>query len=296
MSAPDDSLKPPGAAPDGDDELYRVSEPCEARPMPDFVAKYMRKAEERRVGAAEEPPPLPRWPMVSGVFTFPWRPCALAQWLWISLGLIVFGLLALFLWGPGAQFGLVAAWHLGLPTCAAGVLSFSYAFACCLNVIEETSHGWDAIDEWPELNWKEWVWSFAHVTGLLLQAGLFGLALQLVASSDSWLPLALGTLVAFPPVLLGALAAGGAWVPLAGLTVLRSMPWLWRPWAVFYLATGAMAAGWWFLTVACLRASPWLMPFCSGPLLAAAMFVYARLIGRLGALIAAEIESRSEEE
>jgi hypothetical protein len=74
------------------------------------------------------------------------------------------------------------------------------------------------------------------------------------------------------------------------------MIWVAPQWCIFYVAAIVMAAGWWGLTVAGLRVSPWLVPFYSGPLLAAVMLIYARLVGRLAGCIAAAIESRSEED
>ena len=65
---------------------------------------------------------------------------------------------------------------------------------------------------------------------------------------------------------------------------------------MFYLEATAMAAVWMTLTVAGLRRSPWLVPLYSGPLLAAVMLIYARLVGRLAGCIAAEMESRPEDE
>ena len=130
--------------------------------------------------------------MLSGVFTFPWYLQTLGAWMGISMGLIVTGLLLLLLWGPGAQMGLLGARLLGPPVCAAAVLTFSYAATCCLNVIEDTFYGWDAVENWPDLNWKEWAWAFARIVALLLQAGLVGLALQILTASFTWPPMVAG--------------------------------------------------------------------------------------------------------
>jgi len=261
----------------------------------DLLAKYLRSAPEYMTSAAAPPPPPPRWPMLSGVFTFPWYLDTLGPWMGISMGLIVTGLLLVFLWGPAAQMGLLAVRLLGPPIGVAGALTFSYAAACSFSVIENTFHGWDAIDEWPDLNWKEWGWSGARLIALLLQAGLAGLALQIVTMSFTWLLLVAGTLAAFPVVLLGALAADAAWFPLAILPVLRSLAPLGRTWALFYVETTVLIAGWTILTLFGLATSPWWTPLYSGPILAAVALIYARLVGRLGTCIAREQESRSDE-
>lgn len=259
--------------------------------MPDYLARYMERATVPRVSQALSLPAAPRWPMVQGVFTFPWYLQTLAAWMGISFGLIVFGELLMFLWGPGARMGLMGVRLFGPPAALAGVLAFSYAAACFLNVIEETSYGWNVIETWPEMNWKEWVWSLAYVIGLASQAALVGIPLRLIPGLHPWLPVAVGTLAAFPLVLLGALAADSAWVPLSILTVLRSLKTHWRAWCFFYLVTGAMAAGWWILTTVHLSRLRWWVPVYSGPLLATVLLIYARLLGRLALGIAKATES-----
>lgn len=49
-----------------------------------------RKRKRQRIS----PPPPPRWPLVSGVYTFPWYPSSLKVWIWLSLGLMFVGGLA----------------------------------------------------------------------------------------------------------------------------------------------------------------------------------------------------------
>ncbi len=73
---------------------------------------------------------------------------------------------------------------------------------------------------------------------------MVGYALELVCSTESWLPMAVGTLAVFPLVLLGALAADGAWVPLAIGKTLQSFFLVGGAWGLFYLETTPMIAGW----------------------------------------------------
>jgi hypothetical protein len=163
-------------------------------------------------------------------------------------------------------------------------------------IIEGTSYG-HSFEVAPSLDWKEWGWNLAHITALGAEAGIVGVAVQQIGLSDSWIPTAVGTFVAFPFVLLGALAADGAWAPLAIVTVLRTFVPLLRAWGLFYLQTGIMAVAWTALTWAGLDGpAPWLTPVYAGPLLAALLLIYARLIGRLAARIMAATESPEDDD
>ena len=292
MSARHENQRRPNAA----GHAGAASRPPTSPEVPDLAARYMREAHESVSRAAPVRPPPPKWPMLSGVFSFPWYVQTLGPWLGISLGLVVTGLLLLMLIGPGAQLGLLGVRIMMLPVCVAGLLTFGYAAACCLTIIEETSYGCDSINTWPDMNWKEWAWPFTYGVALVLEAALIGMGVRLIVLSSAWLPSVIGTLAAFPLVLLGALAADSAWVPLKILPVLRSLPSLWWAWVIFYLSTTAMMIGWMMLAMVGLMNSPWWVPLYCGPLLAALMLIYARLIGRLAKCIAADIESRESQE
>jgi hypothetical protein len=293
MPFPKDHPKHSNSRPADDDGCYRVREPVAPRIMPDVVEKHLRAAEQKLAGATEAPR-LPRWPLLGGIWTFPFYLETLGPWIYISFGLMLTGWMLMF-WIASAWLGAWSARLFGIPTCFFGVLTFGYAFSCCLVIMEQTSHDVDSIEIPGGLEWKEWTWDFAHVTALLLQAAVVGLAVQLAIDPNAWSFLACGTFVAFPLVLLGALAANGAWTPLAIATVLRSFIPLGWAWGLFYLQTGAMVGLWYFLVAAGLQRAPWLVPLYAAPLLAAAILIYARLAGRLAGCIAAEISHSSTE-
>jgi hypothetical protein len=292
------SKKPTGTrsvSPDGDD-VYAVGQTFERRPVPDFVAKYTEAGTRRRVSAADEPPPPPRLPMCTGVFTFPWRLSVLATWMLISLGLMVTAWFVMLWFGPGADvMGGMSARVFGAPTSLLCVLVFGYAATCCLTIIEGTSNGWDRVEVTPSMEWREWVWNFGRIAVLLFQAGMVGALFRWLDGSASYFPLVVGTFVAFPLVLLGALAADEAWAPLAIKTVLWSFSPLWWAWGLFYVETVAMAWAWVLLTRAGLREEPWLTPLYSAPLLAAMILIYARLVGRLAGCIVRETSKLADE-
>jgi hypothetical protein len=270
-----------------DDAEFQIApEPVKPRVVPAFVEKHIKAAEQKRVSAAKELPPAPRWPMLSGIFTFPFYLGTLGSWMFMSAGLMVFGWLFMF-WIEYGAMDMSTVYYLGLPVFAAGVLTFGYAASCIFGIIEGTSNGWDSFEVSTGAEWKEWFWSFLHITALLAQAGMVGYALELVCATDSWLPMAVGTLAVFPLVLLGALAADGAWVPLAIGKTVQSFFLVGWAWGLFYLETTPMLLGWALLVKTGLAQEPWLAPLYAGPLLAMIILIYARLVGRLAGCISA---------
>jgi len=281
-----------------DDDAYGLSEP-EERPapsVPDVVPAYVRAKIEHRERQA--PPPLRplRRPMFDGTLIFPFYTCALAPWMVITGGLIFSGYLLLILWGPAAQLGGLGLRAMGPLAYGATLMTLAYAFTACLKVIEETSHGLDSVECEPDLNWKEWSYSFAYVAFLVMQAGAVGMAVKLATLSEPWWPMAAVTWVLLPWVLLGSLAANGAWLPLAVGEVARTFPALWGQWALFYLQITPIALVWVVLTVGGLRLGPWLMPLYSAPILGAGLLIYARLVGRLAWCIAEHQRWAGDEE
>ena len=242
MSTPSKEPRGIRAASPDDGDVYGIREVLEPERrdppgVPDIVAKYAQAARRKMVSAAEEPPPPPRWPMFTGILTFPLRLSVLGAWLLISLGLMVTAWLVMFWFGPGAVLGGMSARLFGPPACLAAVLTFGYAATCCLTIVERTSQGWDRFEVSPSFDWKDLVWNFGRIAVLLLQAGMVGAALEWLDSSGSWAAMIVGTFVAFPLVLLGALASAEAWVPLAIKTVLWSLAPLWWAWGLFYVET-----------------------------------------------------------
>lgn len=283
MSNRSDPPKRPAPAKE-ENEIYGIGEIAGPRPMPDAV-QLASIAMEKRPGEAEEPPPLPRRPMLSGVFTFPFYLGTLAAWMFITLGLMVTGWLLMFLLQWGTVLGFTSARLIGAPTIAAGLLTLGYAATCCLMIIEQTSYGWDKIEVLPEGDWKEWVWNYAYFAALLLEAALAGAAVRVVTACDSWI-LAIATTVAvYPLVLLGALAADRAWAPTAIRTVLASLVRLYRSWALFYGVMAATVVAWVILVRTGLEDSPWLVPLYAAPLLSAIILIWARMVGRIAAQI-----------
>jgi hypothetical protein len=270
-----------------DMELPIASKPVEPRVVPDFVKKHLDAARQKQASAVEAVLPPPHWPMFEGIWSFPFYLDSLGAWMFVSGGLMLSGWLFMFWIEYGAVGGTSTAYYIGLAACTAALLTLGFAASACLTTIEETSNGANSIDITPKLEWKEWVWDFAHITVLAMQAAMPGYAVQMISGSDTWMPMVAVTYLVFPLVLLGALAADGAWVPMAIGKALLSLVQAWHAWILFYLQVVPMAAGWWYVTRTELRSqTPWLVPLYSAPLLSAIILIYARLIGRLGGCIA----------
>ena len=253
----------------------------------DYSEKYVRAAEKKLVSAAAKPPAPPRWPMLQGIWLFPFYLSTLGAWMTLSVGFMAFGWLFMFWLEYGAIGGGQTAYYVGLPALATGLLTLSYVSACSLIIIEQTSNGWNAVEIKMGIDWKDWFWDFLHILALALQAGMVGYLVQVLSRSDSYYPMAIVTLALFPLVLLGALAAEGAWAPVAILTVFRSFLQVPGSWGLFYWQTTALIGCWVFITLEGIDSpDPWVTPLYTAPLLAVVVLIYARLLGRLAGCIA----------
>jgi hypothetical protein len=235
----------------------------------------------------EVAPPPPRWTFFSGVFTFPWRRDVFARWAYSTLGFTAIAAIGLILKGLAASMsgfasGISLAFFL-LPIIWITFLTFSYAAACGLCILESTAAGLDRIEAWPEPNWKEWMaqmiyagWigaiPFAVSFGLAKLASLWGIPL-------AWtMPAAVFAI--YPVSLMSALEANSIWVPLT-LPIFTSLfKWFWA-WLMFYLLAGFLAAGLAAVFVYSLTSSEELLLLLLGPLTAGGAFIYFRLLGRL---------------
>ena len=88
-----------------------------------------------------------------------------------------------------------------------------------------------------------------------------------------------GTFVLFPIILLSSMEADSIW-PLS-LPTWRSLITAWPGWAVFYAVSALMALGLAIAVAAAIAALGKLGPLVFCPIAAAALFSYARLLGRL---------------
>jgi hypothetical protein len=227
----------------------------------------------------------PRWTFFSGVFSFPWRSGTIARWGMLSMGLVAAGVLAtagLSLMGQDL-IGVFTMAFFGMAVLWLSIWSFSFAAHCMVAIVEDTSAGADEILSWPESDWREWFWRLLHLGYLVALATAIGFGLSRLAAI--WLPQpgwvwGLAIALLFPILLLSSIDAHSPFVPLSR-RVRRSMRRCWWGWLMMYALSGlmwvAVAGLFWALS----EVHSYLVPIIGGPCVAAALLIYARLLGRL---------------
>ena len=159
------------------------------------------------------------------------------------------------------------------------------ASAYGLTILRDTSHGCDAIEDWPRVLALEGLGASVYVVNALLLGTLPGLL-----ATPLWhrlgvpgpLMIAIVAPALFPVFLLSMLETDSPTNPLS-FPVWRSLWWAWRAWGLFYLISFAAVA-----TVVAVLAvvtyyGGWAIDvFGAGVVIAMAWMVYFRLLGRLG--------------
>jgi hypothetical protein len=264
--------------PHDEEDTYGLSQPVELpsedlRPEP-FMAR-------EPVITFEEPPPPPKLPLVTGVFSFLFYLQTFAVWAVGSIGLAI-GLLLCLYCVYLVEIGLtVAARCLAFPSLWLTAFPLGYLSVCCLSVLEQTSHGYDKITDWSVGEWREWLWSLGYTLGALAPALLVGAAVgTLFSFTGSWVPLWLITFLSYPILLLSALDNGSILAPLS-MPMLRSLRQLWWGWLIFYGETGIMLVGLLLLLFVLFPVNPFMAVAVTTPPTVAFMLLYARLLGRL---------------
>ncbi len=246
------------------------------------------RAEVRR----EVVPPPPTSTFFTRVFDFPWRGTALRRWTLFAFGLtVMFGVLGVALAVFGGIGQLQAAPQGGmlaffvLPLIWIGIWTLSFGAACCLAIVEATAGGQDDVSEWPEPNWKEWAADMIYVAWLAILTAtvawgasrLLQMAMPQVTMARSlpWIFAAL-----FPIAIISAMESVNHWLPWS--------PFVWASfgrhpgaWIKFYVVSGLV----WFLfdllSIALIDFIGVIGMCLAAPLLAAILFIQARLVGRV---------------
>jgi len=294
--------KPPRPKPDvmaGAEEAYAVGAAVEVPrrdPLlfrPRWHAGYDLPAARDRaeISLVHVLPDPPRWPLLSGILSFPFYSGVRVRWFALSAGLLVVLLLGWGAYGGGmgsvAGFSGFGAGILGLVLMGAAVLVGMIwtvvAWGCLLTVIVDTAAGADRIENWPEAVFLDWACdAFFVVNSLALSTAVaLGIDLMLQAAGLSDPPtLAAGMFVLFPIVLLSMLETDSPLKPLS-VPVWCS---LWRnagAWLVFYLETALLTASIGVLLSLSFHVSIVVGLPVAAVLLVGASMIYARLLGRL---------------
>ena len=227
----------------------------------------------------------PRWPLVWGVFTFPWHPEVLLRWLFLSVGYATIGLLAagvvwcVIVGGPMLR----AAYAFMFPLCWITLWTISYTAACALIVIEQTANGTQEIGDWPEPHWTGWLLELAQILlpGVVAVLAAWGTGLAFKATTGAfWIPFAAAFAVVFPIVWLSSLECDSTFLPFSA-PVLRSLFKFWWGWLLFYVETAVLLMLWPGLLLFGIQWDVFGAALATGPVLAAVVLIYMRLVGRL---------------
>ena len=262
-----------------------------AAAVPEFKPLFVPPRWHARLdesGSDKARPLPPQWPMIAGVFGFPFSRSARNTWMALSAGVALF-LFVLF-GGPAAFRGplsLSAAFVLGPMLAVAGSVRL-------LAVLGDTACGLDEVENWPEPPYIDWMGESFFV----INAGLFSATPWFVLTrlfdfstmTDVFL-LVEGSTLLFPVVLLAMLEANSPVSPVSSMVAV-SLVRAWAAWVMFYAESAVLAAAAGGLALAAGVWIPWLGLFLAAMLLTAAMMIYFRLLGRLAWCIAAKLHEK----
>ena len=193
----------------------------------------------------------------------------------------------------GAKREMIRGLLLGLPTVLITVITGGYITACLLAVIEDTASGCDRVQEWPESDWRDWIWTIRFPLVAGFGALLAGALLQLL--SGEWnLAADLAALIVFPVLLLSMLETGSAFLPISGPILKTCVRWWWA-WLLFYAETGLIVLVWGWVARFAVAHLPSMALWIVAPLTVAVVLIYARLLGRLAWYTAWEEEEGEDE-
>ncbi|MEX0676538.1 MAG: MJ0042-type zinc finger domain-containing protein [Pirellulales bacterium] len=245
--------------------------------------QYLESARARGLIRDVDYPDPPKWTFFSGVFTYPWRGVNLSRWTAMSFGLSIAGVVSLqtleYLGLMGGSLTNLAVQGVMLAMVAIAVLmaALSISAASCRAAIQDTADGHDLPQEESLPEWDHWMFTFLGWLSLWAAAGAIGFPLSLAIGPAAFL---IASTFFFPVLLLSAMESDSYIMPYSP-PVLRTLGYYLHGWLMFYLLTIGLFAGWIAAFDFAFPRAPYLTVFFSGPVLAALMLVYARLLGRL---------------
>jgi hypothetical protein len=281
-------LSPLGAGDSKYDVDWSVSDDLEREPLhaklvtaePDYLAV----ADARGLVRHEVAPDPPKWTFFSGVFSYPWHGANNVRWAAMSVGMSITFVLA---WQTAKMLGLFGGLGneaiMGIPlsmvTIALAIATFSLSAVCLVAAIQDTADGHQEPQEgsMPDLN--QWLFTFISVATLAALAAALGTPFSFIPEVGPAAFLVSGMLL-FPILLLSAMEADSFFVPYSPV-ILATLRYYWHGWLTFYLLASTMLGLWIFGFDALAREAPLAAILLSGPVVAAMLLIYGRLLGRL---------------
>jgi DNA-directed RNA polymerase subunit RPC12/RpoP len=245
----------------------------------------------------------PRWPLISGIVTFPFYAGCRERWAVLSFGMLVWaglfidGIPAMIFW-PGTTEGGMRAMG-GLAETMIGAVLFIVWLAAASNIfiaiVSETTEGHDHISRWPPMNFIDSMAEMLPVSVAAMFAAAPGWAIAHLFTNDHAVHglAAAGTLIfGFPVTLLSMLSGGSTWDLIEPRVVVGYFRCFFS--VVFFYIESLM------LAAICIAATVGVVQYhlilalALTPLYVGCGMIYARLVGRLGLRLSQVMSPRDE--
>jgi len=280
---------------DGEGELEM--EAHHQRPQ-EHEPDYLALAEAKGLLRPRETIVAPQSLFFSDVFAYPWFGSNTPRWVVMSLGLsLVFGTLLATAarMADGLGTGTLLIPILALVSTGAVVVVGAYCAPCLLAAIQSTVDGQDEISDETMPTWEGWILLEFCLDYVWILSGSFGIPLSMVLMkvSPDWgmVAVPISVLVFFPIFLLSALECDSFLFPFSPVIWLS----LWhhtRTWIAFYLVSSGMLVVTVLLASFAIQWSPIVVGVLMGPVAAALILIYGRLMGRLAGKISGMYDER----
>lgn len=181
-----------------------------------------------------------------------------------------------------------AGYAFGFPFGWLSIWTFSYLAACSTAIISETAAGNDQISGWPEPDWRQWFWEMCeYVPSLSAAASVaYGVARLSSLLADSFWPAFFASFFLLTPIfVLSVFESGSVFTILTRFVVSSLFRRCWV-WLRFYATSAVLAVMWPGTLIYGYSLAPFQTALVTGPLMAAALLIYARLMGRLALVVA----------
>lgn len=260
-------------------------------------AEYLRALEKsNRTGRPMEldrrgRPVLPRFPLLSGILPFPFYSGCPQRWFALTLGLLIWmgimwdGVPAWATWN-GDTMGAMRAMA-GLAETMLGavgaIIWLAAASSVFIAIATQSAVGHNRIREWPPMNFISSMSEMLPVSVAIVFTAAPGGMLGKLVAQEPWQLAALSggsLLLGFPIAFLSQLASTSTWdvIELRVLVAAFRCPF---SMILFYIESACLAAVCVSAAIAAAQVHT-MLPLAFAPLYIACLFIYARLLGRLG--------------
>jgi hypothetical protein len=231
----------------------------------------------------------PRWAFTNNIFAFPWTIIAFPRWLAASACCAVTGFLGAAAWGMLAtlSMGSILGVFLLAGAIIVGWVLMSFVAACLIDITVNAAYNADKLGDWPYEGFVDRIFSLLRVVWCLAFAAIPAGAVGTIAAflgAPFWLGFAPVAIFTFPFVLLSGLEADSPFWPFSE-AIAQSLRQARSSWLAFYLTSAVLLGVCGVATVLIFRQAGPASMLILGPIWAAAVFIYGRLLGRLAWLV-----------